>query len=151
MEKLISTGVISRNTPIERSDFRKTSGEHCAFFGNTWEEDWEVEYHEEIRCDLKQLSMWGDIEDHWNPRRAALSPAQTDLIQFKEFCYQFDPSFRQNSTPEEHLKVYTPVAGPGQVALMSGPGDHGQSAISQDRLIRLKQTLRWRTNLFIGA
>src|SRR5271156_2883451 len=54
--------------------------------------------------------MWGDIEDHWNPRRAALSPAQTDLIQFKEFCYQFDASFRPNSTPEEDLKVYTSVA-----------------------------------------
>jgi hypothetical protein len=95
VEKLISTGVIPRNMSIERSSFRKTSGEHCAFFGNTWEEDWEVEYHESfIRCHLEQLSMWRDIEDHWNPQRAALSPAQTELIQFKEFCYQFDPSFR---------------------------------------------------------
>jgi hypothetical protein len=112
VEKLISAGAISRNMSIARSGFRKTSGEHCAFFGNTsWEEDWELDYYDEsfIRCDLNQLSMWGDIEDHWNPQRAALSPAQTELILFKEFCYQFDPSFRQSS-PEEHLRVYTSVA-----------------------------------------
>jgi hypothetical protein len=113
VEKLISAGVISRNMSIDRSGFRKTSGEHCAFFGNTsWEEKWEVEYYEpfNIRCNLDQFSMWGDIEDHWNPQRTALSPVQTDLIRFKEFCYQFDPSFRQSSTPEEHLRVYTSVA-----------------------------------------
>jgi len=51
--------------------------------------------------------------------------------------------------PRKISKCTLQLRGPGQVALMRGRRDHGQSTISQDRLIRPKQTLRWRTNLFL--